>query len=404
MKIPLTKATKVGGQVTLIGCVLALSGCSADLNAFIDRELGHLNDAKFHASVVVSPSQSIGGAATKGVADLTAAKKAGDACTLYGHSVRSKPGYSTRSLAREFLACVLRHGAAQVSCDVVIGPLTAAPDDVAVEIPVVYKVSSIGDAAPAVTSSWVAEAAWRAIQREGSLVISVPARSRTGLDWQFARLKSPGDEPLAGDWRNAGDVLSMQAIRSLALAEVATALAGHIQPAIWGLVAEDGLTRFMDRKAAYGIGLCAVEAAPQEDGIDTLAVLSAAQRLRDGKFLHDHFADASAAEREEVVALARKVCGMMTPKTWRSNQRERLDARPVFISKTSVVLELPPKATRLSVSRNAFTDEGEELLGRMEYVMVELVAKLNASALRASGVSAAEAEAQWRRIVPNANE
>lgn len=401
MKTPLTKAC---GPVTLIGCVLALSGCSADLNTFIDRELGHLTEATFHASVLVSPSQSIGAVATKRAVDLTAAKKAGDACTLYAYSVRSKPGYSVRSLAREFLACVLRHGVAQVGCDVVIGLPAAAPDDSAIEIPVVYKVSSIGDAAPAVTSSWVAEGAWRTLQREGRLVISVPARSRTGSDWQFARLKSLGDQPLPGDWRGAGEVFSVQAIRSLAVAEVATALAAHIQPAISELVAEDGLTRFMDRGAAYGIGLCVVEAAPQEDGIDTLAVLSAAQRLRDGKYLHDHFAAASAEEREEVVALARKVCGMMTPKTWRSNQRERLDARPAFISKTAVVLELPPKATRLSVSRNAFTDEGEELLGRIEHAMVELVAKLNASALRASGVDADEAEARWRRIVPNANE
>jgi hypothetical protein len=384
--------------------VLMLTGCSGNLTGFVSQHLGHLGDTKFRASVLVSPSQSFAGTGKQANADFAAAKKTGDACTLYSNLVRTEPGYSARTLAETFLGCILEHGAAQVSCDFEIGAPGAAPDDAAVEIPVTYKLSALADATPAATASWVAEAAWQAIPKEGSFTIRVPTRSQAGLGWQFARLKSPRAEPAAGDWRSANEVFSPQAIRSLAVAEAAVALAAGIEPTLMELVNTDGLTRLQKRKAVYGVGMCALEIAPQEDGVDTLAILSAAQQLRDGRHLPRHLVDGPADDREAVIDLARKVCGMMSPKMWKSTQREQLDARPVFISKAAVVLELPPRSTRLPpVSRNAFTDEGEQLLGRMEQVMGELVARLNASALRASGVEPREVEARWQNIVAGRN-
>lgn len=386
-------------SLTLVG-----AGCSGNLTEFVAQNLGHVGGSTFRASVIVSPSQTVAAPARQRVTSIAVSKRAGDACTLYGHVMRSQPGYSARSLAQEFAACVLRHGAAEVSVDFEIGDLAAASDGVAVEIPVDYRVSAVIDTAPASTASWVAEAAWQAIPREGSFTIRVPARSQTGLRWEFARLRSPRAEPAASEWRSLEQVFSPQEIRTLAMAEASVALAARIEPQVRQLVAEDGLSRFQNRKAAYGVGLCALEVAPQEDGIDSLAVLYAAQQLRDGKYLPAHLAGAQAEERDEVIGLARKVCGVMTPKTWKSTQREQLDARPVFISKSTVVLELPRRSQRLGVSRNAFTAEGEELLTRMEALMGELVAKLNQSAVRAAGVDPAEVEARWRKIMPNVNE
>jgi len=385
------------GGLWMVAMALCLTGCSGNLTGFIGQNLGHVGETRFRAPVVVSPSQTLTGVARQAATAFAAAKEVGDACTLYSHVVRSQPGYSVRELSDTFLNCILTHGAAQLSCDFEIGHPGAASDDTAVEIPVTYTVSALSDATPGESSSWVAEAAWQAIPKEGSFTIRVPARAEVDGSWKFARLKSPRAEPTAGDWRTAGEVFSAQAIRSLALAEAAVALATEIEPTLRKLVNKDGLKRFEERRAVYGIGVCALEVAPQEDGIDTLAVLSAAQQLRDGKHLPRHLVDGPVEEREEVVDLARKVCGMMSPKTWKSTQREQLQARPVFISKTSVVLELAPRSQRLPVSRNAFTEEGEQLLARMEQVMGELVARLNASALRESGLEPAEVEARWRK-------
>lgn len=382
---------------------LVSSGCTGNLTSFIGQSLGHLGDTQFRAVVLVSPSRLAPRSGSDSPTDWAASKRAGEACTLYAHLVRSQPGYSARALSREFAACVLGHGAAQVTCEFTIGHVGAAPDDTAVEIPVSYRVTSTNGATPASSASWVAEAAWRAIPKEGQFTIRVPARAQPGSGWQFALRKAQESDGQAGKWSTAAEAFSQPALRSLVVAEASASLAADIEPQLRRMLDDDGFTRFKERKVAYGYGLCELEAAPHEDGIDALVVLYVAQHLQDGDFLPPYLETADQATREEIIDLARKVCASMQPRRWRSTQRERLDARPAFISKATIVLELPPGTQQVSVSRNAFTDEGRELLGRMERLMTEFVAKLNARALRASGVDPAEVEARWRKIMPDAS-
>jgi hypothetical protein len=299
--------------------------------------------------------------------DMSGLRDHAEALTLLTHAVRSEPGYSVRRLSGQVFDFLVKNGLMVANCDIQFEfPQTAAGGD---ELPVTgsFRVVSVREAIPAFDTSWVAEAAWRAVPKEGRFAFKAPVGSRNDS--------------------------SMNQIDGAVVAHVGELLAKDVEGELHKLLTSDGTLRFQSRGAAYGIGECALEACPREDGVDTLSVLRVAQRIRDRVHLPDFLAEIPEQDRDDIVAVARLVCGVMQPKEWKSVMRERLHARPVFVSKTTVVLELASDDRRLTVNRNAFRNESEQILARIEGLAVELVAKINAASLTAAGIDADDAKA-----------
>jgi hypothetical protein len=298
--------------------------------------------------------------------DMPRLRDHAEAFALRTHAVRREPGYSVRRLSGEVFDFLLKNGVMVANCDIRFEfPQLAAWGG---EVPITgsFRLVSVREAIPAFDTSWVAEAAWCAVPKEGRFFFKSPVGSRHGS--------------------------SMNEIDDAVVAHVGELLAKNIEGELHKLVTSDGTLRFQSRGAAYGIGECALEACPREDGVDTLSVLRVAQRIRDHDHLPDFLAEVPEQDRDDIVDVARRVCGVMQPKEWKSVMRERLNARPVFLSKTTVVLELASGGRRLTVNRNAFRNESEQILARIEGLAVELVAKINAASLTAAGIDAADAK------------
>jgi len=212
-----------------------------------------------------------------------------------------------------------------------------------------FKLAAIRDVSVPDESSWVVQAGWQTVPRQGEFGFRLP---KTAENTEPAQMND--------------------AVRS----HVESVLSNSIESELHRLLESNVLKRFESRKAVYGYGDCIPEAAPQEDGIDCLAVLGLAQQFRDRKY-PPAFLSEEPDDWANIVSLARKICGLMLPKEWRSVLRERLKARPVLLSKKLVVLELATGGKPLAINRNAFTEEGEKRLVRMEDVMVEFLARVN---------------------------
>lgn len=338
---------------------LLLSGCKPP-----PKTLQHSRELRELLSVV--PSDALRRRVRAGAMSVEKTRSRSDAFVLSTYATRSKPGYSARALSDEVSDFLLQHGVMRAKCDITFQwSSTSRPvDDVTMSGS--YRVVAIRDAFPPCDSSWVAEAAWHAVPREGRFSLTVPARLVSGTSTK------------------AVDVLVAEHVESL--------LARDIESKLHDLLAMDGATRFASRHTVYGTSDCTPEVCPNEDGIDALAILRVAQTMQDEKHLPECVAGATAEDKEQIVSLARMLCGMMLPRDWNSVVRERLRARPIFISKTTVVLQLATEKKEFTVNRNAFTDESDAVLSRFETRAMEFVSKLNAARLTAAGVDAADVE------------
>jgi hypothetical protein len=335
----------VSGIVMLFCCLLA-AGCSPQPSPAESKS--------FRTVLTIAPSKKLRDQIQAGQINLSDLRKRGADFCLAAHSTRSQPGYSANKLSRDFYQFLLTSGAMSAAYDIEFQWATSFADEGNVSGS--FRLAATREVSIPDESSWVVQAGWQAVPEQG--------------EFGF-RLPKPAEK--------VGPALMNDAVQT----HVEALLSNSIESELHRLLELDVLKRFESRKVVYGYGDCVLEAAPQEDGIDCLAVLGLAQKLRDGE-LPPAFPSQKPVDWADIVSLARKVCGLMRPKEWRSVARERLEARPVLLSKNLVVLELAIGGKRLVVNRNAFTDEGEKLLLRMEDVAVEFVARVNAATASAA--------------------
>lgn len=275
---------------------------------------------------------------------------------------RATPGYSVRELSNDVFDFMVENGVLLAKYDVTYKWSPPVLPTGEVLFSGKFSMVSVSEEYPPSESSWVAQAAWAAVPRNGVFTVSIPAFKVSGV---------------------AEDVIDAGVAQHLGVF-----LAKDIESHVHSLLAMDGAARLNARQAVYGLGDCTPEVCPKEDGIDSLALLQVAQSMRDVKHLPDYLMGASGEEKEDLALLARRVCAMVVPRDWKSVLRERVKARASFVSKNVVVLQTANGSR--TVNRNAFASESEAVLARFEAVAVEFVSKLNAIVLQASEVGGAE--------------
>jgi hypothetical protein len=314
-------------------------------------------------------------------------------------------------LAGELGEVMLQFGFLTAQCDVEIQDASVAAEESGVDIAGEFRVRGVEETCPAPTSSWVAEHAWKSMPSKGRFSIHVPARRNGKGEWLFGLsvVQAPDftDSGSSVRWVNANTAFSATRLGEESREQIAKALLRPSRATVEQLLQTDGQTRFAKKGAAYGEGRCMLEASSKEDGIDAIAVLAAALETRGGKSWPATVQEATEDSKLRAANLAAKICGMMQPKEWRSTEREELEARPVFLSSTVVVLELSkPTArqavgkrlssgARLPVGRNAFAEGSQGVLLRLEQAMEEFVSLLNAMAIEAVGQDPDEIEKAW---------
>jgi len=345
--------------------------------------------------------------------DLAALRSLHDLCLMHAHVVRTRPKYSARQLASELAQILLSRGFLTVRCEIDLGVPVVASDE-SVQLVGEFTVDEVLECCPPPISSWVAEAAWKAVPRTGRFTVDVPAKQSARGTWLLGLPRRAASTQAANrgdvDWLPAKTFFSLPVVLGVVVEQIEAALSQAINSTLRGLLDSDGRIRFASRGVAYGADRCMLEACPTEDGIDALTVLDAALALRHGDTWPPGLQNASAENKEQATALAVKICGMMRPKDWRSTEREKLDARPVFVSRNTVVLELAQatarnavgkslrQGSRLTVNRNAFSETSEDLLVRLEESMQDFVSLLNTMALESAGQDPDDVEARWQEL------
>jgi len=333
----MTRASCFFPSLTILAGLLLDTGC-----------VPLLHSREYRTVLTVAPSADLRDQIRSGVVTMKELRKRGDALTLTMCARRSQPGYSVRQMSQEAHDFVLHFGAMSATCDISFqwpGPAILTGET---EVSGTFHLASVRAVSIPEESSWVAQAAWHAVPRKGQFKFRLPATTTSDL-------------PVSGI-----DDLVTQHVESL--------LSKRIEPELDRLLRMKGPQRFLERKAAFGTGDCAAEACPHEDGIDCLAILQLAQRIRDPDSPPPYLPAIPAADREELVTLANEICRLMLPKQWTSVLKEKRKGRPAFLSKTSVILA---GAEQVEMTRNAFAVGNEVSLLRLEKKMVELVTKLN---------------------------
>lgn len=385
---------------------------SPGLAATVHEAVTGLQNRPVVNSITAAVNLKVADELHSGTTDLGELRDLQEVCEMHASLVRSRAGYSARQLAGELGQAILYAGFLTADCDIAFQQVTISPGDSGVDIDGEFRVRAVTETCPSPTSSWVAESAWKAVPAKGRFSIHIPARLTGRGEWLFG-LSTPRTPTFTNSPGNLKWVQLHEAFSARHLAAEAAMPIGHelvrgIPPALNRLLQTDGHTRFEKTGAAYGAGKCILEAASKEDGIDALAVLGAALNARDGDRWSATLQNATDESKEKAKALAAKICGMMQPKEWRSTERERLDARPVFISHAVVILELA-KATdrqavgkqlrsgsRIAVTRNAFSENSEGLLGRLEQAMEEFVSLLNGMAIESAGQDPDQVARAWK--------
>lgn len=408
-------STAICAQAILIIISAWVAGCSQnprnDLMSAVSPYAKGLDGRKFSAEISTMVNRRTAGRHDDAESDREALTALHETWQLHAHAFRSIPGYSARALASEAAELILEFGFLVADCEITLNKPFASTEDSVVKIPANYAIRELKAAHPVSQSSWVAEAAWESIPTAGSFLIDIPARRDSTDSWSFAEYPEPvpdrGGKGNAQNWIDAKAAFSNPQIKARAIDALATALTQGIALAIRDLLDSDGATRLAKRGAVYGTGPSPLEACAREDGIDMVRILNAALAVQDVNDLPPPLNNASDDSKNAAVSLASRIRGMMQPKDWWSTQRERLNARPLFISRSTTLLEVAkPTArrtvgkrlaagARVPVTRNAFADKSEQLLGRLEETAEEFVSHLNAMVLESSKLDPEEVNKAW---------
>jgi len=319
---------------------------------------------------------------------------------LRAAAVRSRPGYSAKQLAEEAAAIVQEFGVITVICDLEIGRPLIRADANCVLFPVKYLVTSVDQARPRATASWIVAATWAALPRQGEVRLEFPVEARDKSELRIGHqlpvggLLDRGAPALA--WGAPADILSPQSVLNAATRAVAEAIAVGCHQTAQEAIDMSPADRIQRRSSLFGGIECLPEASPQEDGVDLAVLAKIAEEVLSGTFWEKRLPGVAEVDQEAVASLVKKLLAVLKPRKWTSKINERIMASPVFLSDTHVMFDLGEGQQRLGVARDVINENGSRLLDRIQQIAVECVGAINDAARSRDGVQPEQAEAAWQ--------